>query len=633
MIVLGVDGMDHLLVRRYLEEGRLPNVRRLMDAGGLEPLRTTMPPQSPVAWSSFITGANPGHHGIFDFNHRDPATVGPVGGLIPFISMSRVSEGGTSLKVRSWVLPITSGEATLLRRGTAFWEPLSAAGVATTILRVPANFPPVESSARCLSGMGTPDLLGTYGTYFLFSNAEVEELAGGRFVPVAPKDGKIETAIPGPPHPLRRKYGKIMKRPRLEARFTVWIDPESRAAKFDVGGHVFILREREWSDWVPVEFELIPHARSVRGISRFYLKDVEPIFRLYVSPVNIDPADPALPISDPEGYAQQIAEESGRFHTQSMPEDTNALGSGVLSDEEFLEQALFVLEEQTRQYRRSIEEFDGGFLFFYFSSIDQVSHVFWRAVDPDHPLHTPALAKAHGDVIPDLYAAIDRLIGEALDRIDPSTVLIVMSDHGFTSFRREFHLNSWLRKEGYAHLSRGLISSTQPLFAEVDWSRTVAYGLGLNGLYLNRAGREAGGIVEPEEADGLLEEIEEKLLALRDPKTGERVVSRVFRSEKIYRGDVQEAAPDLLVGYNDGYRASWKTILGDFREEILTDNREKWSGDHCIDPAFVPGVLIANRKIVEDDPALIDLAPTILSHFGLPPTDGMEGRRLFAEKP
>lgn len=627
MIVLAIDGMDHRLVQRYLEEGRLPNIRRLIAEGEFKPLRTTIPPQSPVAWSTFITGSDPGHHGVFDFILRDPAT------MAPYRSTSRVREARRRVAVGSYVLPLGSGRVELLRGGRALWEYLAEEGVPATIVRIPASFPPPPSAAACLAGMGTPDLLGTPGTFSFFSERidRVRKVDGGMFIPADVKDGRFDGMLSGPLHPLRRGHGEVV-RPRLRVPFTVWIDRESRAAKFRVQETVLLLREGEWSDWIPLRFDAVPYLWGVRGICRFYLKEAGGSFGLYASPINIDPADPALPISHPEGFVRGLAEAVGPFYTQEMPEETKALTNDVLTDAEYLDQAAIVLDEQVRLFDHLLDRFSGGLLFYYFSGIDQGSHVFWRAIDPSHPLFTQELAERYGSVIPGLYEEMDRVIGRAMDRIGPGTALVVMSDHGFTSYRRSFHLNSWLLQEGYVRLLDRSGQGEEEYFGNVDWSGTRAYGLGLNGLYTNRRGRERFGIVGPgPEEDRLLQEIEERLIALRDPETGGQVVRSVFRPKEVYRGTSIDRAPDLVIGYGDGYRASWETILGGFPREILSDNLEKWSGDHCIDPEVVPGVLIANRPIGADDPTLAEVASAILAYFGVPRPAPMEGRPLFGE--
>ncbi len=146
-------------------------------------------------------------------------------------------------------------------------------------------------------------------------------------------------------------------------------------------------------------------------------------------------------------------------------------------------------------------------------------------------------------------------------------------------------------------------------------AKTRAYGIGLNGLYANVRGREREGIVDPAQADALMREIREKLVAMRDPKEQSPVITRVDLASEAYQGPYTHAGPDALVGYNRGYRAGWKTILGAFPADVLEDNMNPWSGDHCMDYTLVPGVLLSNRKIAMDSPALTDIAPTILGRI------------------
>ena len=205
-----------------------------------------------------------------------------------------------------------------------------------------------------------------------------------------------------------------------------------------------------------------------------------------------------------------------------------------------------------------------------------------------------------------------------------------MSDHGFTSFRRQFNLNSWLMDNRYVRPKVSRVQSVNSYFADVDWSRTRAYGLGINGLYLNLSGRERQGIVAPgTEADDLCERLARQLTVVRDPQTNEPVIARVLRARDVYSGPYAGDGPDLIVAYNDNYRASWDTILGAFPRELLTDNTDAWSGDHCVDATFVPGVLLCNRRLRAEQPALEDLAPTILTQFGVPVPAEMTGKNLL----
>ncbi len=623
LIVLGFDGMDPQILEQLMGEGKLPNFDRLRKKGGFRRLATSIPPQSPVAWSNFITGMGPGGHGIFDFIHRERET------LLPYLSTSKIEGPARTIKLGGYIFPLSSGRARLLRGGKAFWQLLGAHGVPATVIMVPANFPPAEFEGKSISGMGTPDLMGTYGifSYYTDSPPEKEEVAGGRIFAVEVKGDRVRAELLGPGNPFRQGS------PNASADFTVWLDRENRLAKIELQGRELLLKEGEWSRWVEVRFEMLPWLYSISGICRFYLKEVAPGFKLYASPININPADPVLPISTPKDYAAEIAKELGYFYTQGIAEDTKALEAGVLDDGEFLEQSGLVMRERVKLFEHQLARFQGGLLFFYFSSIDQNSHVLWRAIDRNHPAYRPELAEKYGGKIAELYRAMDEMVGAALAKIEGDDTLIVMSDHGFAPFYRSFHLNSWLQREGYLKLDRPLEKDALDLFSDADWRRTRAYALGLNGLYLNLRGREPQGAVSPgSEAEKLLDEIAAKLLQLKDPKNGQSIVSRVYKAKEVYQGPYRDQAPDLIVGYNRGYRASWQTTLGAIPPRLIEDNTDRWSGDHCMAAELVPGVLLSNKLLDRAEPRLEDLAVTILAEFGVRKEDAMTGEDIFSRR-
>ena len=620
VIVLGLDGMDPRLVEKFVRDGRMPNAKRLIEAGTFCPLGTSMPPQSPVAWSSFISGANPGVHGIFDFIHREPGT------LLPYLSTSRTLPSGKTVNFRDWTFPLSGGKTELLRKGPTFWTNLEEHGIDCTVVKIPANFPPTPCQSRTLSGMGTPDIVGTYGTFTYFTSdaAEVrEDIGGGRILQVHLRNGKAECELEGP----RNTYKK--NRPVTRVPLTVFCDETNPVAKIVVQGQEVLLKEGEWSDWVRVKFDVIPRLKRLSGICRFYLKRVHPHLGLYVSPINIDPEYPAMPICTPEGYSRELAQNVGLFYTQGLPEDTKALSEGVLTDEQYREQATSVFNERLRLYDYALPRFDHGLFFFYFSSLDLNSHMFWRSMDKEHPQYSPELENKHGDFIPWLYSKMDEVIGKAMQRVGDDDTLIIMSDHGFTSFRRGFNLNTWLFENGYATLLDRFSQEEAEFFANTDWGGTRAYGLGINALYLNIEGREFGGIVSPGyEARELADEIAARLSEVRDPQTGQRVIANMYRREDAYSGPCVKDAPDLIIGYNENYRSSWDTILGEYPRELIVDNLDPWSGDHCMDKSLLAGTFICNRKVRVTDPSLSDLAPTILAYFGVPKPSEMSGRSL-----
>jgi predicted AlkP superfamily phosphohydrolase/phosphomutase len=626
VLVLGFDGVDPALLDRFMAAGELPAFARLAREGRYQRLGTTVPPQSPVAWATFTTGLDPGGHGVFDFIHRDPAP--PGGGAIrPFLSTSRVEEEEWKLPLGRFALPLRSGKTELLRRGKAFWNVLEEHGVPATILKIPANFPPEPTGARTISDMGTPDLRGTPRTFFFFTadpkDGPARSVSGGVIRTVAVADDHVRASLPGPPNPF------LARAAYAERAFDVWVDRRSQAAKLEIDGQAIVLGKGEWSGWVPVRFDLVPHLASVGGIVRFHLASVEPL-RLYASPVNIDPADPALPISTPPEYSRDLFEHVGYYYTQGFAEDTNALTAGMLSDDEFLEQARDVYAERRRLFATELARFREGLLFAYFGGVDQVSHVFWRRLARGAG-GTAASPDAESSAILDAYRELDGALAEALGSIggDPDVTLIVLSDHGFAPFARAANLNGWLRDQSLLALRPGAKTGRE-LFADVDWARTRAYGFGLNGLYVNLAGRERFGAVPPRERDAVIADLTARLLAWTDTASGGRVVGRVYRREEIYHGAERDLAPDLIVGYNRGYRVSNASALGETPAEVLEDNRNKWSGDHCIAADQVPGVLLANREIARADVSLLDVAPTVLAEFGVAPPADMSGRPFLA---
>jgi predicted AlkP superfamily phosphohydrolase/phosphomutase len=619
VVVLGIDGMDPQITRRMLAQGELPNLAALIARGGFRELDTTSPPQSPVAWSTFITGQGPDGHGIYDFVHRDAFH------LEPYLSTSKVTPPSRSVEVGSFAFPIGSPSIELLRRGPAFWQLLEEHGVPATVVKVPANFPPPGSTrAESMSGMGTPDLLGTYGTYQLVTDDEAvaaRPSKGGIVHRVAFGGGqRVRTAITGPANPLSADGDAMM------LDLEIVRDPERDAAVLRLGERDIVLAAGEWSDWEPIEFDPGLLAGAAAGMVRVYLRQVRPTLHLYISPINLDPLDAAMPVSAPSRYASDLARDVGRFYTQGMPEDTKALSSEALSTTEFLAIVDLVMTETEAMMDRELARFRGGLLFVYLSSIDQASHVFFRSLDPD----APPSDRADADVLPSLYRRVDRWVGHVAARLDPSTRLIVMSDHGFAPYRTKVHLNTFLAQRGYLSVLPPDRRRPGPL-GHIDWPRTQAYALGLNQVFVNLRGREAQGVVPPEESALVVARLERDLLGLRDPDSGVTAVTRVDHPPV---GAFTQRAPELIVGYRRGFRSSDESALGEIGDRVFEPNHDRWSGDHCMDPAAVPGVFISDRPPNEGPrPGLIDLAPTILHYFGISLPAELGGRPLLPMEP
>ncbi|MDP8224659.1 MAG: alkaline phosphatase family protein [Candidatus Lernaella stagnicola] len=633
LLVIAFDGFDPRLARRWMEEGRLPNLMKLRNAGSFSELITSIPPQSPVAWSNFITGVDPGGHGIFDFIHRDPKTY------LPFLSTSKAESPSQFWKIGNYKFPRDGGDMKLLRKGKAFWEYLADNNVPATVVAIPSNFPPVEGPFRSLSGMGTPDLLGGYGSFSYFTDDPPpenpdKEITGGKVFPVDVVDGIVEAAIVGPKNTYVQTE-KGQSTPDAEVPFRTYVDTDAGAAVIELNAERFTLKVGEWSEWKHVDFTLVPGVVKVGGNVRFLLKSVTPSFALYVSPINIDPSDPVMPISTPGDYAKELSEEAmdGKpYYTQGIAEDTKALSSGIFTNAEFLQQAEKVFEEKSAMYRYELSRFKDGFLFFYFSASDLLTHMFWRTMEPDHPAFDPVRDGDYVNVVRDTYEKLDKTLGDAMKLIDEKTALLVMSDHGFAPYRKSFHVSSWLLDQGYITL-RDTDDRAAEFLANVNWYGTKAYTLGINGIYLNQMGREKNGIVGPADADRILDEIVEKLLTITDPENGKQVVSHVYKTSEVYHGEYAKRAPDLIVGFARGYRASWETALGSFPEgDYLRKNTDAWGGDHCMATEEVPGVLYTSQPIKLGDPSLLDLPVTILEYFDIPRPPQMKGRNVFTGK-
>jgi predicted AlkP superfamily phosphohydrolase/phosphomutase len=605
VIFLGLDGLDPGLAERYMAEGKLPNLARLRTQGGFSRLRTTFPALSPVAWSTFATGVNPGRHSLFDFLNRSLRTY------MPELSSTRVSDPRRILKLGKYRIPLSRPIVEMRRKSRTFWHILGEHHIGSTVLRVPITFPPEKFNGRQLSAMCTPDLLGTQGTFALFTTRNGgESMESGNRFPLRRTGDRWTGQIQGPRNYMLEGGGD------LTLPFTVSLN--SSTGILEIAGEKFDLRPDEYTPWVTLTFRA-PLGIKVRGIARFLLTETTPDLSLYMTPINIDPEDPALPISHPSYYATYLAKLLGLYSTLGMAEDTWALNEGAIDEEAFLRQAYLTYEEREAMFLSALDRTRRGVVACVFDTTDRVQHMFFRHMDR---------GGAFGGVIEDLYQRADALVGKTLPYVDDQTALFVLSDHGFAHFDRGVNLNAWLRDNGYLVVKEGTTGARDYL-KDVDWSRTRAYTFGLAGLYINQKGRESQGIVESKDAVALKQELAAKLSGLRDAERQRVGIRTAWAAETIYRGPYVGAAPDVIVGYADGYRASWDAAVGKVTADVFEDNRKAWSGDHCVDPHLVPGVLFANRKIASEDPGIEDMAPTALDLFGIKAPSYMEGKSLL----
>ena len=568
LIFLGLDGLDPELTERWMAEGKMPNLARLKQQGSYRRLRTTCPPLSPVAWSTFATGVNPAKHNIFDFLNRDLRTYAPE------LSSAKVRPAQRVLRIGKFEIPLERPSVEMRRKSEPFWKILDRNGVESTILRVPVTFPPDDFNGRLLSAMSTPDLRGSQGTFSLFTSPE----------------GELQGPENAQPIPFRVAENIL-----------------------EIQGETHALALGEYTPWIRLKFRA-HGGSSVAGIVRFLLSRESPDFALYATPVQIDPQNPALPISQPPYYAVYLAKLLGSFATLGLAEDTWALNDGAIDEDAFLKQAAFIQKEREAMFFSALDHLRRGVVACVFDTSDRVQHMFYRYLKEPH------------SVIERMYRDMDRLVGDAMAHVDRDTAFFVLSDHGFCSFRRGVNLNSWLLENGYLALEDDRREGGE-YFEGIDWSRTRAYTFGLGGLYLNLRGREAQGIVE--NAAELTTELIAKLSGLRD-ETGDVAIQQVYATSEIYRGPYISAAPDMIVGYARGYRTSWEAALGKVTKNVFEDNQKAWSGDHCVDPSLVPGVLFSNLKLDADRPGIEDMAPTALRLFGVEPPAWMEGKPVIA---
>lgn len=624
VIILGFDGIDPDLLSKWMEEEKLPNIKSLQERGTFLELGTTNPAESPVAWSSFATGTNPGKTSIFDFLKRDPQTY------MPDFATTSFSEGKFLLRL----FPVEKPSITCNRKGTSFWQIASRNGLRCVVLQAPVTFPPEKVvGGKLLSGLGVPDIRGTQGTFSYYGTDVREEgdtEMGGKISEVKIEDRKIKTVIHGPRNRLSRRREEILVPLEIEIinDKQVIIKIQNREEKLEVGN---------WSDWFAIKFKMNPLIK-VYGMGRFYLISIKPEFRLYLCPINFYPKKSPFPISYPKSFCRKLAEEIGLYKTLGWAIDTWALSEKRIDEKTFLEDLFYTMNQREEIMMNMLEKKNFDLFSFIFQASDKVQHMFWRLIDETHPAYDREKAEKYGDAILKVYQKMDEIVGEVMPFVDEDTTLFLISDHGFHPFRKAVNLNTWLVKNGYMTLlsQEGKEYKLEDLFGKgefwpnVDWQRTKAYALGLGCIYINLKGREAYGIVKPDdEYNGLGEEIVAKLKNLRDPVTGKRVIVDVYKREDIYQGEYLEEAPDLVVGFNEGYRVSWQTALGGIPPEIIMENKSNWSGDHCsFDPSITQGIFISNKKFAGESPSIIDIAPTVLEIFDLPIPEEMDGKPI-----
>ncbi len=626
--MLGFDGMSPVLAAKWMEEGKLPNFEHLAQTGTFMKLNTTNPPESPVAWAAFATGLNPGGTGIFDFLARNPKTYLPRIALV----------AKQSPKFLFGLIPIRPAKVTNERHGVPFYEAVADAGYKTTVLRMPLEFPPSRvPGGKLLAGLGVPDIRGTWGTFFYFaSDLPPNEVGntefGGKLIRLDLDGPNAKSEISGPVNPTKSTYSRIT----IPVNFQV--APDGNAVTIRLDGQTETVANHHWSKWFVEKFPVGPFI-TVHSISRFYVLETSPALRIYMCPMNIDPKDPILPVSYPANWTKRLARRWGYFKTLGWWHDTWALNEERISDGLFLEDTFRTMNDERKLVLSELQNHPPSLMVAIFTSTDSVSHMFWRLTDPQSPTYNPEEAKKYGDAILLTYEKADKIVGEVEKTMKPGGTLIIVSDHGFHAFNYGFNTNTWLVKNGYLVLNKPNAEAKRydldalyrqgSFFPDVDWSKTRAYSLGLGQIYLNIYGRERYGIVEPgTQAHELAEQIRKQLLAYVDPRTHKPVLEDVYLGSQIDYGPYAKEAPDLQLDFYPGYRTSWQTSLGGIPTgHVVVPNTRKWSGDHCSsDPKDTQATLFINRKLDSSNPSIMDVAPTVLKMFSVPPPDHFDGK-------
>ncbi|HEX7778869.1 MAG TPA: alkaline phosphatase family protein, partial [Vicinamibacterales bacterium] len=561
-----------------------------------------------------------------------------------------------------WI-PIARPKVISLRGGTSFWVAAGRAGVRSSILTVPITFPPEDvPNGELLSGLPLPDLRGTMGTFHHFATdvSRYEEGStefGGIIKRLVFEGATARTRLVGPPNPIVRMKTQAIRRKgplsdadrtrlaELEADedvtlpLTITWTPGSGTAGIDIDGQRFTLKTGEWSKWINLTFSVNVFVR-LQGMVQFYLTSAKDDLQLYVSPINFKPDAPPVPMSSPAGFAGDIYRRHGPYRTLGWAEATWPLNEGRMDEKTFMDDLYRAFDDRAQVILDRLSRPHWDLLVGVIESTDRVQHMMYRLIDQTHPMYDAALAARFGDSILRVYRRADQFVDQVLEIVGPDTTVLIVSDHGFHSWRKAVNLNTWLVQNGYMTL-QGQVPGEKKLddlfgggefWENVDWSRTRAYAMGLGQIYFNLRGREARGIVSPgPEYTALADELSVKLVRdLVDPETKEPIVRAVYKRDDVYSGEYLGEASDLQVGFADGYRVSWQTTLGGSPPGIVYPNAKKWSGDHGgYDYATTAGVLVSNRPILNTSPRIIDIAPTVLQFFGIAPPAGTDGKPLF----
>jgi predicted AlkP superfamily phosphohydrolase/phosphomutase len=687
VVVLGFDGADHRLVEKWMSEGKLPNLAALAKKGGFAPLLPTIPAQTPVSWSTFSTGISPGRTLIFDFLKRDPKTYRPefaiaeegkkpvllgaknavvipagaalLGFLVGFGLLRFVTKNAKAGLVAGGVLALAGAyggfrlarlvpqslpTVTSNRRGTPFWELAGKKGIKSSVLHVPVTFPATDyDQGHLLAGLGVPDVRGRIGTpsYYtsdpFFAPKNKNEFSV-ELVRLESNTGTIKTEVVGP-------YNKLFGEPPvIKIPMTLSVLPDGTRLSIEPqGSERLVLAPGQWSGWVTFTFPFNSLVK-LKGIARFHLASLKPEIQLYLSPIHFDPRDlpPGIRISTPASWSKELAKSFGLYKTMGWQVDTWSMSEETIDEKTFLEDVSATVMQSRKMMDALLDDKGVGLHVQIYEFTDRVAHCFWRFLDPEHPAYDAQKAATWAPAVERSYKEMDAIVGDAMKKLAPEDLLLVLSDHGFASWRRSVNYDTWLVQNGFMTMKGGggaekqadleMLFGQGEFWPNVDWSKTKAYAMGLGEIYINVKGREGQGIVAPgAEYEAVRSEIARRVAELTDPKTGKKAVGKVYTREEAYGSFDADLIPDLFVTNTDGYRVSWQSSLGVVTPSLFEDNAQVWSGDHCsLQPDLVPGILFSSRPLPAGrQPRIADVPATVLSVLGIPPAEKLDGTPLY----
>lgn len=684
IILLCFDGVDGKMTAEYMSQGYLPNLKKLSENGSFSFLDTTNPPQTPVSWAAFTTGWHPGKTEIFDFLKRDsgsyipnfsqitiiskqilfgkdnPIILGLIAAAVIFILAFIFTKIFTKKKKLSIFIPLSVSIIVFLicyifvkmwipvsntfvennRKGTPFWDVLNLNGIKTKIFNIPVTFPAVGTkNGYLLTGLGTPDITGSIGKPSYFTTSKSMSPSTGEFSSFFSKlepssDGIYSIQIEGPDLQnvtfIDDKPETAMKPKILKIPAQLIVNKEDRSLTIDLQGQRQTLKEGQWSDWFEMKFKINP-VLAIWGIGRFCLNEAVPDLKLYLSPLHMHPEHTLIPVTYPKSWSHDLFKKYGLYKTLGWAVDTWSLQEQLIDEKSFLEDAYYTRHQNEIMMLDALKDGDQKVQVHYFEYIDRIQHLFWRLIDEQHPYYNAEKANTYKNTILESYQDMDRVVGEVMAKIKEDTILFVISDHGFLSWRRAINYNTWLAENGYLEKSAWdqngneiddlFKRRAQNFWQNIDWSKTKAYAIGIGNIYLNVLGREPEGIVTNDEYDRIRDEIINKMPALIDPATGLHPIVKVYKREDIWDEFNPTITPDLRVCTNKYYRVSWQSTLGNTPENLYYENANNWSADHCsADPSMVQGIFFCNKKITKkENPKLVDFFPTILDLYGINP--------------